>query len=198
MSNNSLSRLYHNNHGTAENFYNFDCFQSNFDKILNLPLFFSFFNKMPSQQDGQHLHRVGVEVMHLRMIVHVLGPERDCILAVLLLPYLRAWLRALEEEWERMRLSVLCWRPPQWWWWWWWWHWLSLLTPIGDPDLDHPLTVALSYEGAHNKPKLCHFSTFLLALLSYISIIMFTILIRLYQFHSHLLMAIRDITVATY
>ena len=94
-------------------FYNCNYFQSNLHKILDLLLFFSFFDKMPSQLDGQNLHRVGVEVMHLMMIVHVLGPERDCILAVLLLPYLRAWLRALEEEWERMRLAVLCWRPPQ-------------------------------------------------------------------------------------
>ena len=42
---------------------------------------------------------------------------------------------------------------------------------IGDPDPDHPPTMALSFERAQNKPKLCHFSTFLLALLSYISII---------------------------
>ena len=92
-------------------FYKCDYFQSNLHKILDLPLFFSFFDKMPSRLDGQNLRRVGVEVMHLTMMVCVLGLERDCILAVLLLPYLRAQLRVLKEEWERMRLAVLCWRP---------------------------------------------------------------------------------------
>ena len=52
-------------------------------------------DKMPSQQGGQYLHRDGLEVMHLMMIVHVLGPERDCFFAVLLLPYLRASVKSI-------------------------------------------------------------------------------------------------------
>ena len=96
------------------NFDIFHCSWSNLANLLNFSLFLSFLTKIPSQQDGQHLYIIGVEAMHLRMIVHVcvLGLERDCILAVLL-PYLRVRLRALEEEWERLRMVVLCCRPPQ-------------------------------------------------------------------------------------
>ena len=75
--------------------------------------FFSLFDKMPSRPDAQKLRSVGVKVRLLRMIVHVLGLERDCILAVLLLPYFTALLREMEEEWIRLKLEVLSWRPPQ-------------------------------------------------------------------------------------
>ena len=81
-------------------FYKCNCFQSNLHKILDLPLFFSLFDKMPSRPDTQKLRSIGVEVRRLRMIVHVLGLERDCILAVLL-PYFTALLREMEEEWIR-------------------------------------------------------------------------------------------------
>ena len=46
---------------------------------------------MPLQQDRDDLHRVGVEVARLQMIVHVLGLERDCIV-VLCLTYLKLYL----------------------------------------------------------------------------------------------------------
>ena len=159
-------------------FYKCNCFQSNLHKILDLPLFFSLLNKMPSRPDIEKLQSIGVEVRWLSMIVHVLGLERDCILAVLLLPYFMACLREMEEEWMRLKLEVLSWRPPQWWQWW---HWLSLHY--------RPQSVTLTQtihwpwpsllRGPKIKPKLCHFSTFLLTLLSYNSIIKLPNLITL-------------------